>query len=444
MALQIRRGLNSERLSSTVAQGEIVWTTDTKKLYVGGVSGDPHGTNVLKSTAGPGLIWNDGTEQLDLDVGTLQLTTSDISESTNKYFTPTRAKDAVGTMFQNATTTGITFTYDDTTHTITATVALDGVGITSVQADTSPELGGNLGLNSNDITGIGNIDIIGAISTQAGQDITASGNLVADNTIIATVGLGADLPLNTHSITGTGNINITGSVSATQYGTIHATNIVLDQTLTQSGILIESNTGGSSGIDLFNINTHHNDTDASGAFFSRSRGSYASPLSLTTGDGIFNLGFSGRTSNGNIGVAAAIATFVDGAVATDVLPGKFAIYTSTATGVLTEAFSIDKAQAATFNYQAKFSDGSVGAPSIAFSSDASVDTGFYHPGDGIIGVACNGQERARFDGGGIRSSGFIKVAQVSGVLPNPPEAGMIVLDGTTFKGYNGGAWVDLN
>lgn len=52
----------------------------------------------------------------------------------------------------------------------------------------------------------------------------------------------------------------------------------------------------------------------------------------------------------------------------------------------------------------------------------------------------------------VNSQGFavigapspLLVPQVNGNLPNPPEAGMIVLDGTTFKGYNGSAWVNLN
>ena len=89
-------------------------------------------------------------------------------------------------------------------------------------------------------------------------------------------------------------------------------------------------------------------------------------------------------------------------------------------------------------------DGSAAHPSIRFLTDASIDTGFFHPGDGIIAVSTNGTETARFDNGGFRSTGFIKVAQVNGTLPSPPEAGMIVLDGTIFKGYNGSGWVNLN
>jgi hypothetical protein len=89
-------------------------------------------------------------------------------------------------------------------------------------------------------------------------------------------------------------------------------------------------------------------------------------------------------------------------------------------------------------------DGTAGNPSIKFSTDGSVDTGIYHPADGVVCISSNGAEKLRVDSGGMRVTGFMKVADVAGNLPNPPEAGMIVLDGTTFKGYNGSAWVNLN
>ena len=89
-------------------------------------------------------------------------------------------------------------------------------------------------------------------------------------------------------------------------------------------------------------------------------------------------------------------------------------------------------------------DGDSSNPAIVFDTDGSRDTGIFHPADGVVCVTSNGTEKLRIDGGGARINGFVKVAQVNGSLPNPPEAGMIVLDGTTFKGYNGSAWVNLN
>ena len=103
MALQIRRGTDAERLAITPAVGELIYTTDTKLLYVG-----------------------DGT-------------------------------------------------------TVGGTKA--DTGINDLAEDTTPQLGGTLDLNSNNITGVGNISNSGNI-TATGVVSAASGNFTA-----ATVGL---------------------------------------------------------------------------------------------------------------------------------------------------------------------------------------------------------------------------------------------------------------
>jgi hypothetical protein len=66
--------------------------------------------------------------------------------------------------------------------------------LSNVVEDATPQLGGDLSLNSNDITGTGNINITGSLTVTQ---------------------LGGDLSLNSNDITGTGNINITGSLTAT-------------------------------------------------------------------------------------------------------------------------------------------------------------------------------------------------------------------------------------
>ena len=52
MALQIRRGTNTERLTITPNQGELLWTTDTKTLYVG--DGTTPGGRVVSGDGGGG------------------------------------------------------------------------------------------------------------------------------------------------------------------------------------------------------------------------------------------------------------------------------------------------------------------------------------------------------------------------------------------------------
>jgi hypothetical protein len=100
--------------------------------------------------------------------------------------------------------------------------------------DETPELGGDLSLNSNDIIGTGNIDITGNVSltgTVDGRDIatdgtkldgieasaTANPNAIDNVVEDLTPELGGNLDLNSNTINGTGTINMTGNVTATSF-----------------------------------------------------------------------------------------------------------------------------------------------------------------------------------------------------------------------------------
>lgn len=199
MSLRIRRGTETQRIGVTFDQGELLYTTDSKKLYIGdGVTAggyDPARpvNGVAKSgLAGVGLSYNDSTGNLDVSLSTF--TTNSLTEgSNNKYFTNQRAQDAFGALLAAGTQTGITMTYDSVLHKLNVST-VDQVGITSVSADPSPTLGANLNLGGKNITGTGNIDITGTLGASAG--------------------LGRDLTLGGYNLTGTGLVNITGSVTA--------------------------------------------------------------------------------------------------------------------------------------------------------------------------------------------------------------------------------------
>jgi hypothetical protein len=108
MALQIRRGTNASRLSIAFSEGELVYSTDTKKLYVG-----------------------DGT-------------------------------------------------------------TLGGVPVSSLE-ESSVTLGGNIDLNSNSITGLGNINIDGDITITGVNDVAtliASTLSITDNILSNLIPLG--------------------------------------------------------------------------------------------------------------------------------------------------------------------------------------------------------------------------------------------------------------
>ena len=91
--------------------------------------------------------------------------------------------------------------------------------------DTTPQLGGQLDLNNNNITGTGSINITGAASF--GGSVTTSGLVSVSNADISITPHGSgkttvtglklidDMILNSQDVTGTGNINITGTITAT-------------------------------------------------------------------------------------------------------------------------------------------------------------------------------------------------------------------------------------
>ena len=137
MSLKIRRGTESDRASVTFDQGELVYTTDTYKLYIGdGISAG--GKNVLANMAGTGLAYDQITQ-------TLQVTGN-------------------------------------------------GGGITSLSQDPNPTLGANLTLSSHNITGTGNISISGLLSVTGlgtnlslnGYSLVGGGNINTTGTITAT------------------------------------------------------------------------------------------------------------------------------------------------------------------------------------------------------------------------------------------------------------------
>jgi Major tropism determinant N-terminal domain len=280
MSLRIRRGTDAQRQTLTFDQGEVVYTTDTKKLYMGdGITAG--GTNILATSAGTGVTFNATTQAFDFNTAALGITTSDVAEGSRKYFTTQRAQDAAAALFTSTgsppssgtitgtiatgtivlnsadsalvngsrmviagaggngisagtyyvvsavstsvvlasslanatngiqitgistgsvtgttytaggTDSGITFVYDSVNHVINVV----SNGTSSLVLDTNPRLGANLGLNSFNITGTGNINTTGTLGVSGG--------------------LSRDLSLNSYNLTGTGNVTTTGLLSVT-------------------------------------------------------------------------------------------------------------------------------------------------------------------------------------------------------------------------------------
>jgi hypothetical protein len=293
MSLRIRRGTEAQRTTLTFDLGEVVYTTDTKKLYIGdGVT--VGGTNVLANMAGTGVTFNSTTQQLDFSAS--GITTNNIAEgSNNKYFTNVRAQDAFGALLTNGTQTGLSITYDSVNHALNIAVS----DIASVSQDSNPTLGGNLGLAAHNITGTGNINITGSITA---------------TTLSAGTGLGASLNLNTYSILGTGSINITTGNISTASGTVSASgnistsagNLVATAgNVTASGYVSSSAfqaTATANTVVFKSSNIYPSDsyliTDGTSGGnptirMLASKGTLAAPTNLSPGDVVGSLGFFG-------------------------------------------------------------------------------------------------------------------------------------------------------
>jgi len=317
MALQIRRGTDAQRQTTVFKSGELIYTTDTKDLWAGDnvTSG---GTQIapVKSVNG--------------SVGTVVLTTDQVTQgSTNKYYTATQAKIDAGASLVggNAGNSGISFSYNSGSNTITAIVSAGGYSLPNA----APTTLGGVKINA------GGLQIDGAGLLSAIVPVAAG----ITSQLPFYTGTNAVGPAGTGLTWATTNLPSAGGL-LTVSGSITSGRITLNTDLTSNGISIFTQAGGTgSGQDPFVINTYHNDADATAMFLSRSKGTVASPTTLANNDYIFTIGFTGRTSDGTVKSAAGINASVAGTVSAGVLPGRLNLFAADASGTPTVVQTID-------------------------------------------------------------------------------------------------------
>ncbi len=252
MALQLRRGTNAERAAETFAVGELIYTTDTKQIYVG--DGSTQGGVLVSSSAAssPASL----TQNLSLNgfnisgTGNISATAfvgdgsglTGIASGAGVEEGQEYAIDIQGNVRGDDTTvlvdaalgrvsadhygdgsnlTGITLnqlTNVDTTGVTTNSIlkydgadwviGVDGGGgggLANVVEDTTPQLGGNLDLNSNNITGSGNIDLSGNITATAFSGYhtgDTTGSVFGDDSTLLVDGINSKIvgPVETSSL----------------------------------------------------------------------------------------------------------------------------------------------------------------------------------------------------------------------------------------------------
>ena len=375
MPLQIRRGLEAERTQITptngLVEGELLYVTDEKKLYIGSGSTGEHQGVVITG------------------------------------YTNNDAKDAAAEIFTGGEHTGITFAYDDETKSISAIVDLssyDGPIVAnalkgSVFADDS-----SIFLDAIDKVLYG--DVIGNITGDVTGNITGNvlGNLAGD--VIGNI---------TGDVIGnvTGNVlgNLTGDVVGSVFsddsviiidGVTGTVNGSLLTAVTTPRVTIERDT--ITGFSLVIKSITSDEETSSGIQFQSSRGSIASPEDTGLNDRIFAMiGTVWKEDIEDYVLASAITSSIIGPYVPDSESAPSQINFFTSDGVR-ELFDPE--------FEMRFeSSGVLSAPTV----EARV----------ALQLPVYADDTAR-----------------DLAIPTP-AAGMMILNGTAFQGFNGSAWVSL-
>ena len=287
MALQIRRGSDVDRQGITPKAGEPIFTTDTKRLYIGD-----------GSTVG-GIIVDTNT------------------------------------------------------------------GLVEVADDATPQLGGNLDLNNNDIVGTGNINISGSLTASGTFDL--KGSIFADDSTLLVDGISATIPASnltgTATIDVTGNLtgNVTGAVTGDVKGSVFAddSTLIIDsnngvvtanefrstglmQINAANGMNVNKQNTTHSRIDLYSpaatgfgtgflaLNNTHDNQFTNDLTFTRTRGTPDSPTAAQANDKIG--GFTAQVWDGSSYQQGVILSTYATSVSTGNLAAKLTILTRNGAG----------------------------------------------------------------------------------------------------------------
>jgi hypothetical protein len=434
MPLQIRRGLNAERTSLTpsdgLVEGELLYVTDSKRLFIGtGSVGEHQGVSIT------GYTDND-------------------------------AKDAVADSLADGEHTGITFTYDSGTKSISATVnlsAFDGPIVAdalkgSVFADDSGilvdaidkkfygDLNGSVFADDSSmlVDGVNGL-IVGDISSRLGGALDTN-----DFPIISSVGNITLTPDTGDRVVVNGDHEITGNLLKT--GTLS----VLSTALTSFGsnisgidgnVRILRNTYSSTFGQGFTYAQHHATQEVVPLSLVRTRNTGASPTAVANGDEIANIEFYGH-DGGLIREVASIRAVVDGTVTTGNIPGR--IEFRTANGGSTVAAIIDS----TNKFKVDVIEGlTTSKTSIVGNLEGNVVGSIFADDSTII---IDGTEGGKVTAPSVTISDFLQLPVFAddtarlAAIPSPAkgmviimEAGITPLATNQIQFYNGTNWVSL-
>lgn len=263
MALKLRRGSNAQRLAITPEEGELIYTTDTKAVYVGDGS-TVGGTAVTSAVAN-------------------HFSTIVVAGQSNIV------ADSTADSLTVAAGSGITLTTDASTDTLTITNS----GFSNLVEDLSPQLGANLDVNGFDII-------------SSGTDINilpVGGNVVFPNTF---------------EISSAGNINKTGSLVIAPTGGL---SLGSNNQLIDGNVSITRNTYTNTLGEGFTFSQHHETADAVNMTFYRTRGTGLAQTPVKYNDDLAEIAFLGY-ANTTVATGAQISVSVDGTPTATRIPSR--------------------------------------------------------------------------------------------------------------------------
>jgi len=320
MALQIRKGLDSQRQPIAFKSGELVFTTDNKDLFVGDGT-TAGGIRIAPIKSINGLIGSAAT-------GALTLNSDAITEgATNKYYSSTQARIDAGAALVagNVGNTGISFAYNVGANSITAVVTAGGY---SLPAATPTDLGG-VKISQGGLA----IDGAGLLSVTTPVSAGTSGQLTYYT------GTNAVGPIGPNVVWApTGNIYAGGQLKVV--GTVDASRINISAA-TENGFYMATESDGNASTEVFTINAAHSSATPTATRYFRSRGTILSPAGIQTGDHIFDHQYAGITGTSSAGIAAQIRVSVNGTVSPNIVPGKIVLSTADATGTLIDSLTVE-------------------------------------------------------------------------------------------------------
>ena len=348
MALQVRRGTNAERIALTPLEGELVFTTDTKQLYVGdGVTAG--GITSIANTIDSLLA--DNTPQLG---GELDLNGNNITGTGNINITGTitatgniNLGDGVGSdivVFGGAIQGHLVPDTDTTWNLGSETKQFNEAWISQLNVENQLTVGRIMGdIIADDSTVVFDSSTglvasaqltgtlpAGVIPAAMSSNITGNltGNAAGDHTgtfagsVTATGTLDGDL---IGSVFGDDSTTLVDGVSKKIVGDINSSAATIKTINNQNiemanvdgepliKIISETNTG-SFGVPVISINNNHTGTYGQEITFNRSNGTFAAPTATQSGD--YTASITARAHDGNdyttIGAMHVVADDVRG------------------------------------------------------------------------------------------------------------------------------------